>query len=186
MILVIDCGSQKIPDISLMLSSLGREQIVVGMNEISEDVISSAKGIVISGSPMLLTKTDANIYIEKFNFLKQLSIPCLGICFGHQVLGLVFGAEVFLGKPVRETIPIEVLAPNILFKGHPQNPHFTEDHTEGITLPKDFLHLAKSSDYAVEAMKHARRNLFGVQFHPEVSGENGKILFRNFISLIPE
>jgi GMP synthase-like glutamine amidotransferase len=57
-----------------------------------------------------------------------------------------------------------------------------QDHTEGISLPSSFIHLAWSKDYAVEGMRHPHLPLWGVQFHPEVSDENGKKLIANFLA----
>jgi GMP synthase-like glutamine amidotransferase len=56
-----------------------------------------------------------------------------------------------------------------------------EDHTEGISLPASFVHLAYSEKYTIEVMRHTHLPLWGVQFHPEVSDENGKTLIGNFL-----
>jgi len=108
----------------------------------------------------------------------------LGICFGHQLIGLLHGANVFMGEPVRTVVSMDILVQNSLFAGLPERPLFAEDHTEGITLPAEFFHLAQSGKYKVEAMKHQSKNSYGVQFHPEVSGENGKTLLFNFLQLV--
>ena len=78
---------------------------------------------------------------------------------------------------------IQIVNPDILFSSIPNNPIFREKHTEYTTLPKNFLLLAKSSSCQNEAMKHKTKNLYGVQFHPETSGNNGKTLLKNFLNL---
>ncbi|MFN6084633.1 MAG: glutamine amidotransferase-related protein [Fluviicola sp.] len=50
-------------------------------------------------------------------------------------------------------------------------------------MPKDFLLVGVSDSCINEAMMHESKPLFGVQFHPEVSGNMGAILFQNFVQL---
>lgn len=138
--------------------------------------------IIFSGSPTFLTEVDHAPYLERFSCIRQGKVPVLGICFGHQVMGIVHGAKIFRGKPVREEISIHVVKEDKLFAGLTPVTRMTEDHTEGISLPPSFIHLAYSTDYPIEAMRHPNLPLWGTQFHPEVSGENGKRLIRNFLA----
>jgi GMP synthase (glutamine-hydrolysing) len=184
MILIIDCGSSKTPAIAEMASLFYSEVIVLPMDGIEQKTIENSRGIIISGAPILLSKLDAASYLHKFSFIKQFKYPVLGICFGHQIIGLLHGSEVFLGTPVRKPEEITIIEADPLFSGLIEKPLFVQDHTEGISLPNNFLHLAQSENYAVEAMKHPTKLIYGVQFHPEVSGENGKSLIGNFLKLV--
>lgn len=141
-------------------------------------------GIILSGSNTLLTETNMQPYLKDFAFLKDLQIPVLGICFGHQLLGVLHGADVFKGEPVRKSIQIKIIQKDNLFEGLENQPTFVEDHTEGITLPLGFDVIAQSDQYEVEAMRHKQKPMYGVQFHPEVSGKNGEIILKNFCDLI--
>jgi GMP synthase (glutamine-hydrolysing) len=58
-----------------------------------------------------------------------------------------------------------------------------EDHCESISLPKGFKLLAVSDACVNEAMCHASKPWMGVQFHPEVSGNQGTLLIENFVNL---
>jgi GMP synthase (glutamine-hydrolysing) len=184
MILVIDCGSSKTPSIAQMVNLFHSDVIVVTMDGLEQKRLGEASGMIISGAPILLTQSDISHYIKKFSFLKRIDCPVLGICFGHQIIGLVHGSEIFLGKPIRKSERMTFVEEDLIFSGIDQNPLFVEDHTEGINLPPNFLHLAKSENYKVEAMKHSSKTIYGVQFHPEVSGDNGKILMKNFLKMV--
>ena len=52
-----------------------------------------------------------------------------------------------------------------------------------ITLPEKFDLLAIFDSCNNESMKHKDKNMYGVQFHPEVSGEAGEIVFDNFLKI---
>jgi GMP synthase (glutamine-hydrolysing) len=186
MILIIDCGSKKTPAISTLVAEHYPNQKIVSKEEFSQSDIDDCTGIILSGAPLLLTQMDLEPVKKRFSFLKEVNVPVLGICFGHQLIGLVFGAEAFLGKAVRQLINVEILHPSPIFNGLPESAEFCQDHTEGISLPEGFLHLAKSAEYLVEAIKHPEKSIWGVQFHPEVSGGNGRLLFKNFIDVVRE
>lgn len=184
MICIINFGSSKTEKIGMCLDAIGYSYEIINWNKSEKTERSKFSGIILSGAPVLLTETDYKIYTEKFEFLRTGSIPVLGICFGHQLLGLLFGASVFKGEEARTETEISVISKSILFEGSDKKIKMMEDHTEGITLPPSFIKIASSEKYEVEAMQHQTLNLFGVQFHPEVSGENGLKLLHNFCRLI--
>ena len=93
---------------------------------------------------------------------------------------MLYGAKVFLGKENREHTEIEILKSDPLFTDLSAKPVFAEDHTEGIDLPPGSIHLARSNDHEVEAMKHPAKNMYRAQFHPEVLREKGEIILGNF------
>jgi GMP synthase (glutamine-hydrolysing) len=181
-ITVINFGSTKTPKILSVVKELGYDCEEKKWNEFSAADYGKQSKIIFSGSPVFLTEVDHAPYHERFSCIKEGKIPVLGICFGHQVMGILHGAQIFRGKEVRTTIPIHVVKDDGLFKGLTSTTTMAEDHTEGISLPAQFVHLAFSDDYAIEAMRHPYLPLWGVQFHPEVSGENGKRLVENFLN----
>jgi GMP synthase-like glutamine amidotransferase len=193
---VVDCGSRTTKDIAAALVGLGAAVVVVPLGSVGTphtpgsggtphtpgDALPDHDALVVSGGPRLFTGEPE--LIERFAFLDALTVPTLGVCLGHQALGMRRGARIFRGAERRAPEPMEIVAAHALVAGLGEAPVFRADHCEGIDLPEGFVCLARSPHYAVEAMAHAELPLFGVQFHPEVSGEPGLRLFANFLSLI--
>jgi GMP synthase (glutamine-hydrolysing) len=180
---IIDFGSRKVPLIAEMLQSLGHNTRIHAWKNIDHLALHESKGIVLSGSPAYLTEIDQEPYKTHCAFLRDTHLPVLGICFGHQVLGILHGAEIYRGPEIREMNSVELLAQDLLFEGFDKSILVKEDHTEGISLPAGFIHLASSASYPNEAMRHPAKKMWGIQFHPEVSGETGQLVLGNFCRL---
>jgi GMP synthase (glutamine-hydrolysing) len=183
-ILIIDCGSSKVPKITSIVKQFGAEVLLVKMQNLQYKHTENCKGIIISGAPILITKSNKEEILKPFLFLKDIDTPILGICFGHQIIGMLYGAEIFIGEEVRTEIPITIVKNSPLFKGITNKTLIvSQDHTEGITLPNGFNLLAKSAHYPNEAMQHKSKKIFGVQFHPETSSDFAKLIVTNFLTL---
>lgn len=180
MISIVNFGSTKTQFISDFVSACGYVNVILPWQETTENKLWDSEAIIFSGSPEYLTEISHKPYHDRFGFIKNSNIPVLGICFGHQVLGILYGANIFRGQEIRREVDVKILKEDPLFKGFTSSLKMTEDHTEGITLPAGFHHLASSKEYPVEAMKHGSKKIWSVQFHPEVSGNDGLKIFKNF------
>ena len=182
MLLIIDCGSQKTPFIEEAVD-LQMDYQTIGLWEVKKEHTEDKKGIIISGAPILITEIDYSKHLAQLAFLKELEIPVLGICFGHQMIGLLHGARPSRQKEDRDWQTIESLEDHPLFDKLPVEFEMMEDHCESISLPKDFKLLAVSDACVNEAMCHTSKPFFGVQFHPEVSGNQGTLFIENFVNI---
>lgn len=182
MIVIINCGSSKTPHIQDMIENFDNTQ-VVGMFDFNYTDFEDADGFVISGAPILITEKDPDPYLERFTWLKTTEKPVLGICFGHQMLALTYDSLANRQKEDRDLQMIEVIADCPLFDRLPDEVEFMEDHCESVSIPNHFVHIAVSDACINEAMMHESKPLYGVQFHPEVSGNNGSILLENFVNI---
>ena len=184
---VIDCNSQKVPDIVQILETLGISAECVQLEQANEyDFRHRSEAVVISGGARLFTDSASHqTLLEKFTFIDHLTMPVFGICLGHQAIALRHGATVYRGEERRQHETVELLVRQHPFlTGLEASTCFAADHCEGVTLPKNFRLLGKSSHYGVEIMACPADRQFGVQFHPEISGTPGDILFRNFAGLV--
>jgi GMP synthase (glutamine-hydrolysing) len=182
MILIIDCGSKKTPFIEEAVD-LQMDYQTVGLFEVTKEHTNDKLGVVISGAPILITEIDYSKYLSQLAFIKEINIPVLGICFGHQIIGLLHGALPSRQKEDRDWQLIETLEDHILFDKLPSEVEMMEDHCECISLPTDFVLLGVSDACVNESMYHKEKPLYGVQFHPEVSGNQGTVLIENFVDI---
>jgi len=120
-------------------------------------------------------------YLEKADF------PVLGICAGHQFMARYFGGKVKPAEtPEFGKIQLMLLKEgDLLFKGVPQKSIAWESHNDEVTvLPKEFELLAESESCKIQAMRHKKKPLYGLQFHPEVEHtEFGERIFKNFVDM---
>jgi GMP synthase (glutamine-hydrolysing) len=137
-----------------------------------------ADGLIFSGSPRdawaddPLTHRLISVARESANQGK----PLLGVCFGHQLLARAFGGNVQrhpVGWEVGETTvnltPAAMASP--IFAGMPQELHVIESHRDAVlSLPPGGELLAGNEHTPIQAFGIGR-NVFGVQFHPEMSGD---------------
>lgn len=186
MIAIIACGSDKVKNIEEVLTRLGVASETITLADADTTDFNHYSGVVISGSPILVTDPGMEQHLAKFKFVESYTKPIFGICFGHQVLALLYGANGILGEAVKGDELVTVLTPDRLFSGLGEQAYFSQNHCESVTVPEAFELLAISTSCLNEAMRHKTKLLLGVQFHPEVSGDNGVILFKNFVTLCEE
>lgn len=182
MILIIHCGSQKTPLIEEAVD-LYMDFKTVGLFDAVAESAEGAAGIIISGAPILITEVDMTPYLEQLSWVLNAGIPVLGICFGHQMLGLLHDAQAAKQKEDRDWQTIEKLEEHPLFDKLPVEFEMMEDHCESISVPRDFKLLAVSDACINEAMYHKEKPFFGVQFHPESSGNQGVLVIENFVNI---
>ena len=182
MILIIDFGSQYNQLIARRVREC-RVYCQIEPPDVSVDAVKNLnpEGIILSGGP-------ASIY-EKNSpkidpAILDLGIPVLGICYGMQFMVHALGGDV-KRAPKREYgfAELKIKQPANLFKGVTTPTDCWMSHGDSIVkLPKGFKATASTENTKIAAMVHLKKNMYGLQFHPEVHHTpKGKLMLRNFL-----
>ena len=120
------------------------------------------------------SKSNAIAYEYKFlKYIIKFNKPIIGICLGAQLIAKIYGSKISKAKnKVFECGYKKNLKNNSkVFK---KNLSFLQFHTEGISLNKNMELLAKGILYDVDSFKIKNKNIYGFQFHPEVTAHTIK------------
>ena len=146
-------------------------------NETPPEAID-ADGLVLSGGPDLDRIGRCAEYLE-------LDRPVLGICLGLQIIADELGGQVGPGEyGGYADVDVEILEETDPIVGSlaPETRVWASHADEVTALPDGFVRTARSDVCEIEAMSDTDRELYGVQWHPEVAHtENGEVVFENFI-----
>ena len=139
------------------------------------------KGIIFTGGPNSVYGEDSPLCDKE---IFELGIPVLGICYGSQLMSHMLGGSVATA-PVSEYGKTEV-AINVeskLFEGVSPSTICWMSHTDYIEkAPEDFKIIAHTPVCPVAAMECEAKNLYAVQFHPEVMHtQEGIKMLSNFV-----
>ncbi len=113
-------------------------------------------------------------------------VPILGVCLGHQAIGVAFGARIV---PAQEIVhgkarPVHA-GSDKLFAGLARPLEAMRYHSLAVdraTLPAELVPLAEAPDGTLMAMRHVSHATVGLQFHPESIGTpEGEVLLRRFL-----
>ncbi|MRX74130.1 glutamine-hydrolyzing GMP synthase [Bacillus lacus] len=187
MILVLDFGSQYNQLITRRIRELGVYS-ELHPHTLTADMIKrlQPKGIVLSGGPNSVYGENAfRIDDEIF----QLGIPVLGICYGMQLMTHYLGGKVEpAGHREYGKALINVDGSPALFNELPQQQVVWMSHGDLVVkVPEGFTVDATSPSCPNAAMSNVERNLYGVQFHPEVRhSEYGNDMLKNFVQDVCE
>ena len=99
------------------------------------------------------------------------TIPILGVCLGHQIIGQIFGSKIIQAKKLMHGKTSKIISKRTgVLKGLPKNFEATRYHSLIIdkkTLSKNLEITAETKEGIIMGIKHKKYNVHGVQFHPE-------------------
>jgi len=139
--------------------------------EVKKEDLARCDAVVLSGTPLKDTATLKQP--ERFQWLTETDKPVVGICAGMETIGMVFGMHL---RPYLEIgmTPVKVVK---------ENPFVTGDfrayslHSVCVEPMADFEVWAESPN-CIQIIKHQRKEIYGILFHPEVRNQE---ILRNFI-----
>ncbi len=183
-ILIIDFGSQVTKLIARRIREFGVYSEIITPEKLQNlKDFNKIKGIILSGGPSTVTKYKFQTVPKKL-FSKK--IPILGICYGFQLIAKLHGGKIKATKKRREfgRAAISEKRKSPLTKNFFQSKkNVWMSHEDAvIKLPKNFKIVASTKDSRLTIIENRKKNIYGVQFHPEVTHtDNGNQIFKNFI-----
>src|SRR5260370_1922573 len=148
-----------------------------------------ADALVMGGGPQSVRSLDALTDEPRgaSKLMTKMKLPMLCICVTHQLMATTFGGITNLAKkPEFGPVEVSVSDEDTILSG--LKPSFTawESHSDEIvTAPPEFKVLASSDNCAVQAMRHEKMDVFGVQFHPQAyHTQKGVAVFKNFLKIV--
>ena len=186
MVLLIDNYDSFTWNLAQYLGELGASPLVRRNDEMSLQEIAEMKPERIIISPGPGRPEDAGISVDVSRTFGP-RVPLLGVCLGHQGIGIAFGGQV-----VRAPQLMHGKVSSIDHDGRGVFRHVAQPFTAGRyhslvvadPLPPDLEAAARTPDGTIMGLRHKRYPIHGVQFHPEsvLTGE-GHQLLRNFLEL---
>ena len=138
-------------------------------------------GIILTGGPQSVNDAQS-LRADKKIF--ELGVPILGICYGLQYINFNFGGEIETPKNGEYgKTPLFVDKNSSIFQNIPQESTIWMNHRDRISkLADGFKKTAWTLNCPVAGMENKDKNIYAVQFHPEVvHSEYGKIMIANFV-----
>lgn len=187
MLLMIDNYDSFTYNLVQYLGELGEDVRVYRNDKITLQQIEDLRPDRIVISPGPCTPKEAGISVET---IRQFAgrMPILGVCLGHQSLGVAFGGEVIRAQRLMhgKTSMISHDGKTI-FHGLPNPFEATRYHSLLVNprnLPDCLEVSAKTAEGEIMGLRHRTLGVEGVQFHPEsILTKSGKDLLRNFLKL---
>ncbi len=143
------------------------------------------KGIILSGGkgnpwePLNLTSN----YVALMNF----DVPVLGFCLGHEIIAVSYRGRIKrLPEYHQRKELVTITKPeDPIFEGLKKNEvMLTKRHSFHVSeIPTSFDSLAASDTSPNEIIRHKTLPIYGFQAHPEVSGEDGMLMVKNFLKI---
>ncbi len=187
-ILIIDFGSQVTKLIARRIRELGVFSQIISFNDITKDKLKKSfiKGIIFSGGPKSVDEKNSP-KISKYIY--EVDIPILGICYGLQLIAKQFGGKIIpskdreFGKTNIELKKKSPLLKNVFLKK--KNQVWMSHSDKVYKIPDNFEKIASTENCEFAVIQNLKRNIFGVQFHPEVVHTiRGEKIINNFVKNI--
>ena len=117
----------------------------------------------------------------------NLDVPTMGFCLGHEILAVAHAGRIGPMPSRRQKWSwVDILDPvDPIFSGiEDERVRIRmQHHHHVVELPPDFKRIGSSSRCPLEIMRHQEKLIYGFQGHPEVSGNDGWTILKNFFAL---
>ena len=186
-ILVVDNYDSFVYNLVQYLAQLGADTVVrrndaVGTAELDE---LSVQGVLVSPGPGI--PETAGVSVPIVTACAERGLPLLGVCLGHQAIGVAYGATVTRAPELLHGKTCEVKHSGVGVLAGLTNPFTaTRYHSLAVvesTLPSELEVTARSASGVVMGLRHRELPIEGVQFHPEsVLTQGGHLMLANWLT----
>lgn len=184
MILIIDNFDSFTYNLVHYIEELGESTKCIRIDQLNLSIIIqlNPKGIVISPGPG--EPKDYPLLFEVINYYKN-KIPILGVCLGHQTIGVFFGASLIKTSPIHGKVRKIEHYQHKMFKNIPTQFNVTRYHSLVLKNPPNNLQItAQTLDGHIMALAHKEYKIWGVQYHPEAAlTEYGHSFLQNWLQI---
>jgi GMP synthase (glutamine-hydrolysing) len=168
-VLVVDFGAQYAQLIARRVREAHVYSEIVPFDATADELRAKRPaGLILSGGPASVYEEGAPA-VDPAVF--DLGVPVLGICYGHQAMAQALGGEVAAtgGREYGRT-ELQVTDPGVILADLPTEDTVWMSHGDAVTeAPDGFRVTARTDQIPVAAMEDPERDLYAVQFHPEVA-----------------
>jgi para-aminobenzoate synthetase component 2 len=183
-ILVIDNYDSFVYNLVQYLAQLGADVVVRRNDEVKLSELDDVDGVLISPGPGI--PEQAGVSVAAVDAAAGSGLPVLGVCLGHQAIGVAFGAVVERAPELLHGKTSDVLHDSEgVLAGLPTPFTATRYHSLTVredTLPAELAVTARTASGVVMALRHRSLPIEGVQFHPEsVLTQGGHRMLANWL-----
>ncbi|NMC26809.1 MAG: glutamine-hydrolyzing GMP synthase [Syntrophomonadaceae bacterium] len=181
-VLVLDFGGQYNQLIARRVRELHVYSEMVPFDIPMDELLAKQPAaIILTGGPASVHVKDAPACDPR---IFSLGIPVLGICYGMQLMAQELGGEVRASQ-LKEygRTQLDIIGDDLIFQGIGRPTQVWMSHGDSIcSIPADFQVTASTANCPIAAMCAPARQLYGVQFHPEVRHTlEGQQILKNFL-----
>lgn len=180
MLLLVDNGSVFTKNIFEFLSSINLDHLVLSFDKINLDNISKFDSFILSGrrhNDQAMNALNSKIIHHSISAKK----PLLGICYGAEILALSVGGTIRRMSSLQKgQDTVQVIQKNPLCGGVIRV--YQSHNFEVSRLGKSLIQLGKSNACKYEIIQYENSNIFGTQFHPEMT-KDGISLIEKFVNI---
>ncbi|MBP2132542.1 GMP synthase (glutamine-hydrolyzing) [Methanomicrobium sp. W14] len=158
-----------------IVKTFGKEYRVVHYTKIDYSEITDFDAVILCGTTLM-----DNEFLKSaslFEFIKETTVPVLGICAGIQIIAKIFGGKIIPDKKIGMTT-VKKIRDNPILKGMDEFEAY-ELHLNSVEMPECFDTIAESGS-GVQVASHSQKPVYGIVFHPEVRNEQ---VVRNFLEI---